>query len=125
MRDRPLTLYFLASLYSCSRVRPLGPRLPERCPPRWLGDLPRVEVRDRWRDSPERARSFCTVRAAISSALRPPRARWLRLMCSYCRARFVPFLTPRGGIAVSSFLVFYLQACASWTSCCTTELGTG
>src|SRR5437773_4948021 len=59
-----------------------------------------VEVRDRWRDSPERARSLFTVRAAISSA-RPsevPRSFWDCLMCSYCRARFVPFLTPRGGI---------------------------
>src|SRR5207302_1165924 len=48
-------------------------------------------------------RSLLTVRAAISSA-RPslaPCSRWLSLMCSYCRARFVPFFTPRGGIRPS------------------------
>src|SRR6201989_2615882 len=59
-----------------------------------------VEVRERVRDSPARAFSLLTVRAAISSA-RPsllPRSSWLSLMRSYCRARFVPFLTPRGGI---------------------------
>src|SRR6185437_10248498 len=59
-----------------------------------------VEVRERSRDSPLRARSLLTVRAAISSArssLRP----WSRcdfLMCSYWRARLVPGLTPRGGM---------------------------
>jgi hypothetical protein len=51
--------------------------------------------------SPLRARSLLTVRAAISSALSSdePRSRSESLMCSYCRARFVPFLVPRGGIA--------------------------
>src|SRR3954447_6864136 len=59
-----------------------------------------VEVRERSRDSPERARSLLTVRAAISSARSSdvPRSFALSLMCSYCRARLVPFLTPRGGI---------------------------
>src|SRR5947209_17067175 len=58
-----------------------------------------VDVRDRLRDSPERARSLLTVRAAISSARLSldPRSSCESLMCSYCRARLVPFLTPRGG----------------------------
>jgi hypothetical protein len=30
-----------------------------------------------------------------------PRSRSESLMCSYCRARFVPFFVPRGGIAAS------------------------
>src|SRR5437763_16242275 len=61
--------------------------------------MSRVEVRERVRLSPLRARSLLTVRAAISSA-RPsetPRSRWESLTCSYWRARLVPFLTPRGG----------------------------
>src|SRR5688500_5276323 len=64
-----------------------------------------VEVRERCRDSPRRARSLLTVRAAISSARSSgaPCSRWLFLMCSYWRARFVPFLTPRGGIALSDY----------------------
>src|SRR3954452_5760289 len=59
-----------------------------------------VDVRERWRDSPLRARSLLTVRAAISSARSSdlPCSSWLSLTCSYWRARFVPFLTPRGGI---------------------------
>jgi hypothetical protein len=47
--------------------------------------LPRVEVFERVRDSPERARSLLTVRAAISSA-RPvdaPRCLALDLTCWY------------------------------------------
>jgi uncharacterized protein YjbJ (UPF0337 family) len=42
-----------------------------------------------------------TVRAAISSARLgdAPRCRALDFTCSYWRARFVPFLTPRGGMA--------------------------
>src|SRR2546421_826221 len=63
-----------------------------------------VDVLDACRDSPLRARSFCTVRAAISLARfseRPCR-RSPCLTCSYWRARFVPFLTPRGG-TFSSF----------------------
>src|SRR4051794_10833166 len=62
--------------------------------------MSRVELRERVRDSPLRARSLFTVRAAISSA-RPSEAPCsfsLFLMCSYWRARFVPFFTPRGGI---------------------------
>src|SRR3954452_10644863 len=63
-----------------------------------------VEVRERVRDSPLRARSLFTVRAAISSARSSERpcSSWLSLMCSYWRARFVPFLTPAGGILASS-----------------------
>src|SRR5689334_23917421 len=59
-----------------------------------------VDVLERVRDSPERARSLFTVRAAISSARDSlaPCFFSLFLMCSYCRARFVPFLTPRGGM---------------------------
>ena len=54
-------------------------------------------------DSPERARSLLTVRAAISSALRSERPACfsLRLTCSYWRARLLPFLTPRGGMSAS------------------------
>ncbi len=59
-----------------------------------------VELRERVRDSPLRAFSLFTVRAAISSARSSelPCSFWLSLMCSYWRARFVPFLTPRGGM---------------------------
>jgi hypothetical protein len=44
-----------------------------------------IELRDRSRDSPERARSLFTVRAAISSARSSPvpRSSWLCFMCSY------------------------------------------
>src|SRR3954468_13974850 len=61
-----------------------------------------VEVRERVRDSPRRARSLLTVRAAISSARlsERPCCFSLCLTCSYWRARFVPFLTPRGGIQI-------------------------
>src|SRR5947208_11101912 len=62
--------------------------------------MSRVEVRERLALSPLRARSLFTVRAAVSSA-RPsdtPRSRWAPLMCSYWRARLVPFLTPAGGM---------------------------
>src|SRR5688572_32810334 len=60
-----------------------------------------VDVRERVFDSPERAFSLLTVRAAISSARSSDRpcSFSLALMCSYWRARLVPFLTPRGGIA--------------------------
>src|SRR4051794_32410813 len=60
-----------------------------------------VDVREAVRDSPLRARSLFTVRAAISSARDSdaPWDFWLSLMCSYWRARLVPFLTPRGGMA--------------------------
>src|SRR3954454_24666502 len=59
-----------------------------------------VDVREAVRDSPERARSLLTVRAAISSArpVEAPRSFALSLMCSYWRARFVPFFTPLGGM---------------------------
>jgi hypothetical protein len=85
MRDRPDTPRRRASSYSCSRVRPFGRFVPDRCPPRVDGDFPRIETRERVRDSPERARSLFTVRAAISSA-RPvdaPRFFALALMCWY------------------------------------------
>ena len=58
-----------------------------------------VGLRDAVRDSPERARSLLTVRGDLLGAvLETPRSFALSLMCSYWRARFVPFLTPRGGI---------------------------
>jgi hypothetical protein len=59
--------------------------LRQRRPPRREEDMSRVDVRERVRDSPERARSLFTVRAAISSA-RSSDAPWrfsLSLMCSY------------------------------------------
>ena len=55
------------------------------------------------RDSPARAFSLFTVRAAISSA-RDSDAPWLFvlfLISSYWRARLVPFFTPRGGMTTS------------------------
>jgi hypothetical protein len=61
-----------------------------------------VDVGELVRDSPDRARSLLTVLAAISSArcYEAPLLRSLCLMCSYCRARFVPFFTPLGGIFI-------------------------
>ena len=38
---------FLASLYSCSRVLPLGPDVPDRRPPRRPEEMSCVEVRER------------------------------------------------------------------------------
>jgi hypothetical protein len=63
-----------------------------------------VELREAVRDSPARARSLFTVRAAISSArsVDAPRDLTDSLTASYCRARLVPFFTPRGGIAYAS-----------------------
>lgn len=58
---------------------------PERSPPRRPEEMSWVEVRECVRDSPLRARSLLTVRAAISSA-RSSDAPWpssLSLMCSY------------------------------------------
>jgi hypothetical protein len=51
--------------------------------------------------SPASARSLLTVRAAISFARAGdfPLSRSLSLMCSYWRASFVPFFTPRGGMS--------------------------
>src|SRR5687767_965800 len=87
--ERPLMLRFLASLYSCSLVRPCAPvcdRLPPRCPE----DTSFTEERRAVLDSPWRARSLLTVRAAISSArsVDSPRFLALALMCLYCRFRF-------------------------------------
>jgi hypothetical protein len=58
------------------------------------------DSRDEVLASPLRARSLLTVRAAISSAssVDDPRSFKESLMCSYWRARFEPFLTPRGGM---------------------------
>jgi hypothetical protein len=71
-------------------------------PPRLLAERPRVELREDVRDSPDLAFSLFTARAAISSALSSERPAFfsLFLMCSYWRARLVPFLTPRGGIGL-------------------------
>jgi hypothetical protein len=65
--------------------------VPERKPPRRPDEISRVDVGELVRASPERARSFCTVRAAISSAVLSdtPRSRSLALMCWYCRALLV------------------------------------
>src|SRR5947209_18580034 len=65
-----------------------------------------VDVRDLVLDSPDRAFSLFTVRAAISSARLSlaPWSFWLSLMCSYWRARLVPFFTPRGGTLTSRFV---------------------
>src|SRR5690242_21465721 len=95
-------LRFFASLYSCSLVRPCAPvcdRLPPRCP----DETSLIDDRLAVRDSPARARSLFTVRAAISSArlVELPRFFALFLIASYSRARLLPFFTPRGGIAIS------------------------
>src|SRR5256884_2178261 len=72
-----------------------------------------VDVLERVRDSPERARSFWTVRAAISFArlVDRPCCRSLRLTCSYWRARLVPFLTPLGGIGSPPRVAFRDSHC--------------
>ena len=77
--------------------------VPERRPPRRPDEMSSVEVRERVRDSPDRARSLLTVRAAISSARDSDRPCFLTddLISSYWRARLVPGLTPRGGIRAS------------------------
>src|SRR5581483_10261532 len=93
-----------ASSYSCLYVLPFGLSVPERNPPRRPDDRSLRERRELLRASPERARSLLTVRAAISSARlsEAPLRRSLCLMCSYCRALFVPFFTPRGGTATTT-----------------------
>jgi hypothetical protein len=76
-----------------------------------------VEVRERLRDSPERARSLFTVRAAISSA-RPsdvPRDFADFLISSYWRARLVPFFTPLGGMTSAYPAVRYASPSASYS----------
>ena len=80
-----------------SGYRPVGPT---RCP-RGTASTDSLA-------SPFRARSLFTVRAAISSAVSSdsPRSRAESLMCSYWRARFVPFSTPRGGMARLSSVDF-------------------
>ena len=73
--------------------------------------MSRVDVRLAVCDSPDRARSLFTVRAAISSA-RPvlsPRCFALALMCSYCRSRFG--LDPRGMPATSLSPPSHAPAC--------------
>ena len=59
-----------------------------------------VELRDAVLDSPLRAFALFTVREAISSAFRSERPCRFTLFFTfwYCRARFVPFFTPRGGM---------------------------
>ena len=49
-------------------MRPFARFVPERRPPRRPEEMSSVELRERLRDSPARARSLLTVRAAISSA---------------------------------------------------------
>src|SRR4051794_32401763 len=67
--ERPGTFSRLASLYSCSFVRPFGRLVPERSPPRRPDEMSRVDVREAPPFvSPARARSLLTVRAAISFA---------------------------------------------------------
>src|SRR5438105_2776707 len=89
MRERPGTFMRFASLYSCAFVRPRGPLVPERFPPRRPGETSVRESREDCRASPERALSLLTVRAAISLArfVDAPRSRALSLTCSYCRSR--------------------------------------
>src|SRR6185437_13450618 len=97
-----------------SRVRPRGPLEPERWPPRRPEEMSCVELREAVCDSPERARSLFTVRAAISSArsVDAPRDLTDSLTASYWRARLVPFFTPRGGIALCQPFGFVLAQIA-------------
>src|SRR4051794_41864579 len=103
MFERPSMSSFLASWYSWSRVRPFWRLVPERCPPRRDEDMSLVDVFERVRDSPERARSLLTVRAAISSARlsERPCSFWLSLMCSYWRGTLLPLLFPPRGLLCS------------------------
>src|SRR5207244_11903025 len=82
--------FFLAWLYSGAFVRPPGPRC-DRSPPRRPDEMSRVDVRLLLVDSPERARSLFTVRAAISSATSVERPCAFRpcLMWLYWRSRFL------------------------------------
>src|SRR5918994_144173 len=101
--ERPSMFLSFASSKSWSKVRPPGPWC-ERSPPRRPEEMSFVEVLEAVRDSPARARSLFTVRAAISSAVSSERPRFSSpsLMCSYWRSLLLPFLTPRGGIFASS-----------------------
>jgi hypothetical protein len=104
--ERPRMFRSRASSYNWSLVGPRGLRRWLRIPPRLPEEMSSRESRDASRASPCRARSLFTVRAAISSARssEAPRSRADSLMCSYWRARFVPFFTPRGGISQPPFL---------------------
>src|SRR5436190_19224235 len=77
-----------ASLYSCSRVRPLGRFVPERCPPRFDDGMSRTEERETVCDCPRCARSLLIVLEAISLAffVDSPRSFSESLMCSYFRS---------------------------------------
>src|SRR5215207_8360869 len=101
--ERPEMFIRLASLYSCSFVRPFGRFVPERRPPRRPDEMSCRDVLDDVRASPERARSLLTVRAAISFALlvEAPCSLALSLMCSYCRSRLL--LHASWGIQTSFF----------------------
>src|SRR4051812_28270212 len=84
--ERPWMFFFLASLYSWSRVGPPGPcRLPDRLPPRCWGDTSLVDVLLACFDSPACARFLLTVRAAISFARLSlaPRSFAESFTCSY------------------------------------------
>jgi hypothetical protein len=78
-------------LYSCSFVRPVARRVPERIPPRRPEDMSVRDDRDDERASPLCARSLLTVRAAISLArfVDAPRFFALCSMCSYWRSRLL------------------------------------
>src|SRR5215475_7398191 len=93
--ERPLMPRLRAWAYSWAKVGPWAPRC-DRWPPRRDDDMSWVEVRLAEFDSPERARSLFTVRAAISFArpLLSPRLLALASMCLYCRSRLG--LDPRG-----------------------------
>src|SRR6266511_4232017 len=86
--ERPLMPLRLASAYNCSFVRPPAP-LWDRRPPRRPDEMSSVDVRLFSLDSPRRARSLFTVRAAISSAVSSLRPRFSSplLMCLYWRSR--------------------------------------
>ena len=101
--QRPSMPIFFASL-SWSRVRPPG-----RCPSACRRAGPRMsstEVRERWRDSPG-ARPLLVDRARgdlLGPLLRAAGLLLAPLTCSYWRARFVPFLTPHGGMGPPAWL---------------------
>jgi hypothetical protein len=104
--DRPLTPRLRASACSWAYVGPWAPPC-DRSPPRRDEEMSRVDVRLAVFDSPDRARSLFTVRAAISSA-RPvfsPRRFALAVTCSYCRSRLG--LDPRGTSATSQLPLWH------------------
>ena len=83
-------------------MRPFGRFVPERSPPRRPDEMSSVEVRERGARLAGASPLLVDgpggdLLGATSAA---PALFSLSLMCSYWRARLVPFFTPRGGISI-------------------------